>query len=173
MNIGLKLFFCIMSVGIGAYAGYIKSEQYKNRVRQLNDCELFLSRLKTYMSASRLSTGELFQALAQTDSLNRLVFVKAAASRLKEEPNFPLVFRECIEKSKPKLALKDEDYIPLLSLCELLGSYDTSEVINGIELSAELVRQSNNMADTACKTNGKLARSLGLLFGIAAAILII
>lgn len=169
----LKLFFCILAILVGGYVGVAKSAEYKNRVAELNDCELFLSRLKTYMTDSKLSTKELFISLAKADSLNKLTFIKSTALRLESEPNFPAAFKECIEASKKDLALKDEDYIPIINLCELLGSYDTQEVITGIDLSAELIKQSQKEAEFSHKTNGKLSRSLGILGGVAVAILIL
>ncbi len=169
----IKLFCCMLVIFIGAYAGFAKAHQYKDRVKQLSECELFLSRLKTYMGGSKASTKELFSNLAKTDSLSELVFIKNTSKRLEAEPNFPIVFTECIEASKTQLALKNEDYIPLLNLSELIGSYDTQEVLNGIELSRELIRESQKDAIEQSQTNGKLARSLGILSGIAVAILII
>lgn len=169
----LKLFCCILVIFFGGYIGFCAAAKYKNRVKQLSACELFLSRLKTYMSGSNASTQELFLSLANTDSLSELIFLKKTSKRLETEPNFPVVFSECMEESKGELALKNEDYIPLLSLAELLGSYDTQGVINGIELSRELIRQSQKDALEQSQTNGKLARSLGILGGIAVAILII
>lgn len=169
----LKLFCCLLVIFIGYYAGYVKSKQYKDRVKQLSSCELFLSRLKIYMNGSNASTKELFLNLSKTDSLSELVFIDDTSKRLEFEPNFPKVFSESIEKSKTKLALKNEDYIPLLNLSEVIGSYDTQSVINSIELSKELICQSQNDALEQSQTNGKLAQSLGILLGIAVAILII
>ncbi|MEG0692610.1 MAG: stage III sporulation protein AB [Oscillospiraceae bacterium] len=169
----IKLFCCLLVILIGSYAGFAKARQYKDRVKQLSECELFLSRLKTYIGGSNASTKQIFLNLANTDSLSELVFIKNTSIRLETEPNFPIVFTECVEQAKSELALKDEDYIPLLNLGELIGSYDTQGVLNGIELSKELIRQSQLDAIEQSQTNGKLARSLGVLAGIAVAILIL
>lgn len=169
----IKLFCCILVILVCSYAGFAKARQYKNRVKQLSECELFLSRLKTYIGGSKASTQQIFLNLANTDSLSRLSFIKSTSERLITEPNFPIVFTECIEQAKTELALKNEDYIPLINLSEIIGSYDTQGVLNGIEISKELIRQSQKDAVEQSQTNGKLARSLGVLSGIAIAILIL
>ena len=169
----IKICGSVLVILVCSYIGFSKSSQYKERVTQLTACELFLSRLKTYMGGSNDSTQKIFQNLANTDSLAELTFIKSTSDRLQYEPNFPLVFTECVEESKIRLALEEEDYIPLLNLSELIGSYDTQGVLNGIELSKDLIRQSQKLATEQSQINGKLARSLGILTGIAIAILIL
>ena len=75
--------------------------------------------------------------------------------------------------NRGELALTGEDYPPLLALSEVIGAYDAKAQSDAIGISRELLRENERQAREQSRTSGKLSRSLGLLGGIALAILVI
>lgn len=168
----LKLTAAVFFIFCGGYMGITKSKAYKKRIQQLELSELLFIRIKTYISSQRLTTAEIFSRLAATESLKELRFIALCFSRLKDSCDFPEIWRAAIDESKTELSLKDQDYIPIYQLAELLGSMDSDGIISGLELSLALLKQAKKEAIEDCETNGRLVRSLYTLSGVAAAILI-
>lgn len=169
----LKIFLCAVLVAAGAGVGILLSRSYQSRVRQLDKCDMFLSRLETSLGMEQLTTRELFVRLAQSESLAELDFIVNTASGLETNVVFPEVWRESLRRSRPALALREEDYRVLEQLSELVGAYDASTQTRGLEVTRALLRENADQALEQSRTSGKLSRSLGLLSGVAAAILIL
>lgn len=168
----LKLICCAAVIMLGGFIGFTKSNGYHKRIKELACCELLFSRMKICLSASQMPTKALFLDLSEQQGLKLLPFVEKTGKALSENPDFPTIWRREIEASRPLLALKTDDYRPILSLCDLIGSCDTAGVLEGIELAGSLLKQAQADAQCEYEKNGKLARSVGVLSGIAAAILV-
>lgn len=87
--------------------------------------------------------------------------------------NFPIVWQESLSECKQQLALEQDDYTALNQLTEVLGVYDAQAQLSGILVLETMMKQQLEEAIEQNKTMGKLYRSLGILSGIAAAILVI
>ena len=169
----LKLFCCLLLVSMGAGLGFLLSRRYSARVRQLEKCDAFLSRLETYLGMEKLTTREFFERLAESDSIAELTFLRRTAQGLAGEVNFPAVWTRSLAESRSELALDAEDYRPLAALTDLIGAYDAPAQQSGIEVSRALLRERLADAQEKYRQNGKLSQSLGFLGGAAAAILIL
>ncbi len=169
----LKLFTCLFLIAAGGGIGIAVSGKYHSRVRQLEKCDQLLSRLQTYLTGEKLTTREIFERLSQSDTLSELAFVGQTADALRTNVDFPSVWRECLTLNRGELALTGEDYPPLLALSEVIGAYDAKAQSDAIGISRELLRENERQAREQSRTSGKLSRSLGLLGGIALAILVI
>lgn len=169
----LKIAACILLILLGGGGGVFLSNRYGARVRQLEKCDLFLSRLGAYLGMEKLTTPELFSRLAESESLAELTFLDHTATELKEDVNFPRVWQKCLAECQPELALSGEDLRPLYGLGELIGAYDAQSQQEGIETTRTLIQEQLTAAQEQYRQNGRLSRSLGLLSGVAAAILIL
>lgn len=169
----LKLLLCLLLVGMGGGVGYALCRRYQARVRQLEKCDQMLSRMQSCLSVERLTTRELFEQAAKSESLAELTFLGETANALQTDVNFPEVWRVSLEKSRGQLALTAEDYLVLEGLSEVIGAYDAASQSEALELSRGLLRMNTEQAREQSRTNGKLSCSLGLLGGIALAILLL
>lgn len=169
----LKLTAGLAVILLGTAVGCLLSRRYQERVRQLEQCDVFLARLSACLGWERLTTRELFCRLAESESLAELSFVRRTAEGLREDVNFPSVWQKALSDSRRELALTGEDYRPLLSLTELIGAYDVSAQQDGIEAARLLLREQMGEAQEQYRQNGRLSRSMGMLSGIACAILLL
>ena len=169
----LKLILCAALIAAGAGGGVYLSRRYQARVRQLDQCALFLSRLQTNLGMEQLTTRELFARLAGSESLRELTFIGETAKGLETSVVFPEVWRQSLRASRGELALREDDYRLLDQLAELVGAFDAPTQLQGLEVTRQLLRENAEQALEQSRTSGKLSRSLGLLSGVAAAILIL
>lgn len=129
--------------------------------------------MEAYLSLERLTTREIFERLAASDTLRELCFLDGTARGLSEDVCFPCVWAQALEAAGPKLALHPEDYRPLRQLGDLVGAYDAATQRAGLETVRALLGERMEEARLEQQKNGRLARSLGTLAGVAAAVLIL
>lgn len=168
-----KIVACAAVVLLGAGCGWQVGRRYGLRVRQLEKCDLFLRRMEAYLSLERLTTREIFEHLADSEALRELVFLERTAGGLSEDVRFPGVWAQALKEAGPRLALNPEDYRPLVQLGDLVGAYDAATQQNGLETVRSLLEERLEDARRELHKNGRLARSLGTLAGVAAAVLIL
>lgn len=112
----------------------------------------------------------MFEELAEESSLP---FVQETAKLLPEDPCFPAVWSARLKAARASLSLREEDYRILEKLGDLLGSGDARGTAEGIGLLTAQLQDRYREAAEQARTDGKLLRSLGLLTGLAAAILLV
>ena len=168
-----KLILCPMLICIGCYIGFYISHRFQSRVKQLELCDLLFQRIKVYLEYEKTPTKTLINRLASSESFIELTFIKRCNEKLETNKNFPEVWKLSLDESKSELALTKEDYEPLKQLSEIIGAYDVEAQTSGITLLENIIKLSIADAVEQNKTTGKLYRSLGILAGIAAAILVI
>ena len=167
------LFLGLLFILLGGGSGFAVARKYFVRVRQLKLCSRFLSRLQTYLEFERLTTGELMAHALSGGGLDELGFLTDTAEQLKHNVNFPMIWKDSLEKNRSRLALLAEDYDVLLQLSDILGAYDAQTQQREIGSLQRRLQENQRQAGEQNSRNGRLARSLGLLGGIAAAILIV
>lgn len=167
------LLSALLLIGIGAAIGIGIARRYVARVRQLEKCDRFLSRLQAYLDYERLTTRELVGRAAAFDGMEELPFLQKTVEGLETEVNFPLVWQQSLKQSSRESALCPDDFETLAALGETLGAYDAAAQKNEINVLRSLLQEHQKQAQEQSQTNGKLARSLGVLGGITAALLIL
>ncbi|MEG2814197.1 MAG: stage III sporulation protein AB [Oscillospiraceae bacterium] len=103
--------------------------------------------------------------------MRELTFLKNVYENMQIEKNFPQIWKEQIDNSQ--INLFDGDKLLILSLGDILGSYELNSQIESIELQEKLLEEKINEAREKFLQLGKLYRSLGILLGIACGILIL
>lgn len=169
----LKLIICILLILIGSYIGFSMSKRFQNRIKQLELCDLLFQRIKVYLEYEKTPTKQLIQNLCENHSFEELIFLKKCSERLEDNINFPQAWEQGLEESKMQMALHKEDYEVLKQLCNILGAYEAQAQSNGISMLQKMIKIQQENAIEENKTTGKLYRSLGVLAGIALAILLI
>lgn len=172
-NSVLKIILCPVLICLCGYVGYILGKRFKNRVTQLELCELMLLKIKVYVECENIKTSEILRRLAESESLRPLTFIKLCNERLKENKNFPDMWCESLNSTKNELALKNDDYTLLKQLSEVIGSYDIDGVKNSIVVIMSEIKLRQKNAITENGTMGNLCKKLGVLTGLGVAIILI
>lgn len=155
------------------YIGLAKQYCYKNRVNQLLLCEKLLVNIKIIIKSGNAKTKNIFFLLSKNTSFNEFDFIRNTSLMLETNCDFPTVFREELQQSNGKLDLIETDYIPLYSLCDIIGSCETDEVISGLDFAIFSVKTLQNEAKESLETNGYLTGKLGFWIGLFICILIV
>ncbi|WMJ23021.1 stage III sporulation protein AB [Paludicola sp. MB14-C6] len=169
----LKIILCPFFIFVGAYVGFAFSKRFQKRVKQLDLLTIMLQRIRVYLEYEKTPTKLLISKLAESESLQELSFLRRCKDKMETNINFPIVWQESLSECKQQLALEQDDYTALNQLTEVLGVYDAQAQLSGILVLETMMKQQLEEAIEQNKTMGKLYRSLGILSGIAAAILVI
>lgn len=166
----ISLSLIIMSCG---YIGLAKQHCYKNRVTQLLLCEKLLINIKILIKSSNATTKTIFSLLAKNTCFDEFIFIKNTNKLLQENSDFPDIFNKELDKAYVNLDLKYEDLLPLYSLCNLIGSCDTEEVLQGLEYAIVSIKSLTEEAKTSLETSGYLSGKIGFWVGVFICILIV
>lgn len=166
-----KIILAFFSIIIGTVIGLLLSNSLKTRVEILKQYQIMLKRIKLYLSYENLQTYQIIKKLSDSQDFLKLIFLKGIYQKLEKEKNFPHIWKEEINNSQ--INLPDGDKILILSLGDILGSYELNSQIESIELQEKLLEEKISEAQEKFLQLGKLYRSLGVLFGIACGILIL
>lgn len=153
------------------YIGLAKQYSYKNRLNQLLLCEKLLVNMKAIIKSGN-KTKTLFNMLSKNKSFEELKFVKETSIMLEENKNFPQIFESQLNIACLQLDLLESDFLPLYSLCELIGSKETDDVIQGIDFAIINYKNLQEEAKKNLETTGYLTGKMGFLVGIFICIVI-
>lgn len=168
-----KLFALSLIVLCCGYIGLAKQHTYKNRLNQLLLCEKLLVNFKSIIKSGNATTKTIFSLLSKNKCFDEFTFIKSTSLMLLENSDFPTIFRNELDTASYKLDLLNSDLLPLYSLCDLIGSCDSDEVIQGIDFAILNLRNLQDEAEKSLETNGYLSGRLGFLIGVFICILIV
>lgn len=155
------------------YIGLAKQHCYKNRVNQLLLCEKLLVNIKSIIKSGNATTKTIFALLSKNPCFDELTFIKSTSLLLLENNDFPTIFREELDICAYRLDLSLTDLLPLYSLCDLIGSCETEEVLQGIDFAIINLKNLQDDAKKTLETTGYLSGKLGFLIGFLICILIV
>lgn len=169
----LKLMAILLIAGMGCAIGIAISKRFQQRIKQLLLCQSLLQQINAHLEYQKTPTRQLLQQLAESEQFHSLVFLKRCHEQLKLGESFSIAWTASLEQSKNELALKSADYEILEEISDVLGAYDAKVQTQAITLLSVRLKTQIEEAEEKYKTDGKLARTLGILGGIAAAILLL
>lgn len=159
------IFIIISGAGLGIFASHklrVHSE-YCAKVRT------FLCELDVLIRFSGDTLQALFDELSQRESLSGLAFPTDASRRMNAGESFPCAWKSAVLSDKNA----DEPLKRLLlSFGESLGTSDVCGQQKNILRAEEELLGIQKSADNEYSRKGRLYRSLGLLGGITAALLL-
>lgn len=165
----LKFIGLLMIIISGAGLGARASVSLKKNAEICVSVRTFLSELGILMKYSGDTLFSLFTELYERQSVQQLVFLNVLLSELTSGTDFPSAWRKAIYSDK-KLSAELSEI--LLSFGESLGTSGVEGQIMSIERTqAELSAIYENALEQH-RRKGRLYRSIGLLGGIAAALLL-
>ena len=143
------------------------SASLKRQVTYCNALRLFLEELGVLMRWNGDTLPVLIEILAERQTYAPLSFLKRI--RLEMHTSFSEAWRAAVEKEQK---LPEDLYSLLLSMGESLGTSDLEGQLSTLGQYLAQLEQIYQAAWAAYRTKGKLFRSMGLLGGMSAALLL-
>lgn len=131
-----------------------------------------LEELRVQIRYRALPVGELLEALCENPALRRLVFLPRVRELFARDRDLEPAWRQAVEELRGASGLREEDTPLLLAIGASLGKSDVEGQLAAIDLHAQLLTERLREASDEQAKKGKLYRSLGLLSGVALAILL-
>lgn len=162
----LGIIFIILSgAGIGAQA----SGKLKKKTEMCLSVGGFLRELSVIMKYSCDTLFILLSELSERESMKNLAFLFCTIDNMNKGLPFPAAWRESVERDK---ALDKELSEMLFSLGECLGTSDMEGQLMCIKRAEEELSAIYENALCQYRKKGRLYRSMGLLGGMTAALLL-
>lgn len=161
---------CLLPICFGIWYGMYKSNDLKNRVIILKQILSMTEKIQTYIKYERRSTKNILKALKEDENLQNLKFLKDLKI---SDNNIKMQFKTTVLDFAKTKRLKREDENIILSVGDILGSYDVNTQLNQFESLKINIKNTLQNAIKIYEENGKLYRSIGLLSGIFVAILLV
>ncbi len=158
---------------LGGICGCWISFRYRQRVQELCAVELFFSRICAELSLEQTATTDLFMKISRHSCAKMLWFVPRVADLLAQGGAFPKIFSDSIAEYQKTSAMTNEDFFILKKAGEIIGSYDLATQLSAISSLRKSTETQIEEAKQLVQTKGRTLRSVCILFGMAAAVLIV
>lgn len=158
----------VVAVATGALVGFYSSFRLKRRTKKLTDCILLLSAFMVEVRYSNCTVKEMIVRCAENKQFSELLFLKRLSECSEGE-----IKREWRIAIKEEAHLLDEDKEALIGVGNALGETDKQGQLLSLEQFSELLRHRLDESESDYLKKGRMYRSVGLLGGIAAGIVII
>lgn len=159
------IFIIICGAGIGAKA----SGDLKKRSDMCLCVKTFLSELSILMKYSGDTLFNLISELAERESISKLTFLSDVINSMLDGTNFPYSWKNALSNDKN---LCPELKELLFTLGESLGTSDIDGQLVSIERAEKELLAIYENALSIYRKKGKLYRSIGILGGMTAALLL-
>lgn len=166
----LKLMGFICFVSAGAVVGITKSTQLKTMRDSCREiCEMLIQ-VSIMIRHRGLDVYEIFNEILSSGGYRCLMFLNKLPDKYRPGENFHEIWRDAVSSDK---TIGDEEKQQLLSFGENLGTSDIEGQLMSIESVIELIKQIEQKRNEEYYRKGRLYRSVGLLFGVIAGIMVV
>lgn len=164
---------CLVIMGCG-YLGIVFASRFDTGIKQLSEfiSALRLLEFEITMNNSVLSDAMVSVAGSQNGIVRR-IFIDVSdelRNRVGKKPDE--IWTTVIEKYKPKLCLKDNDYSAFQEFFVCLGGGTRPEEAGNIKIICEKLRLAEEEAIETKAKNSKLYKSFGFVGGILITVLL-
>lgn len=165
----IKLIGIICIVVCGAGIGAIVSGNLKKQAELCVSVRTFLSELGILMKYRGDTLYDLISELSERQRVQELTFLVCVTENMSDGMSFPCAWQKALSEDK---ILSCELMDLLISFGESLGTSDINGQLMCIERAEEELSVIYENALSQCRRKGKLYRSMGLLGGMTAALLL-
>ena len=167
----IKIIGVALIVLCGVGAGFYFSAKLSNRVAALQKFTVLIKDISTQIRYRSQSLDQLFKSLDR-EEYERLSFIKKVADNIKSPHDAPqMVWENAVEKYAATDGFNKKDIELLLQFGAGLGKTDLDGQINHIAMHEIFFDKQLEEAEAEFKNKGKLYLTLGIISGLAAAIL--
>lgn len=165
----MNIFLSLLMAALGTAAGMYFSFRLKEREKVMSEVMLLIKELSVQIRYTNSEIGEMLRAAAHNKAYERLMFVVSCGD-MESGGNFHGKWNEGVN-NQPYLTLRDREV--LTALGDRLGETDCDGQLSFLEMTEEMIRRQREQAAADYSNKGKLYRSVGILCGLAAGIMII
>lgn len=167
----LKLIGTIVLIFSTSMVGIYFSGCLSERVRILNAVKLMLEELSIQIRFRGLTVTELVQELMENSALNECTFLLSVEENLIAVKSFSRAWELSVDGWNTR-GIKASDRELLKGIGGFLGNSDIDGQLSSLELSKEKLSVLQREATEQCEKRGRLYRSLGVLSGAFAAVML-
>lgn len=171
----IKEMGCLIIVAASTIAGFMYSEKFKKRVKQLNEFERAINQLQDEIEYTHTHLPEAFNNIAEK-SENPINKVFSKVSNLLYEGEAESVydaFEKSIKDKKFELNLDEDDINVILDLSKTLGNSDIDGHKRMFSLVRNNLKKRISIAEVSMNKNVKMYRYLGFTIGAMLVIVLI
>jgi len=171
----LKMAGIVLIVSASAFLGYFLSLECRNRPQQLRELQSLLSMFENQICYLSDILTEAFTRVYKSSSTSVGEFFGQTVEYIKNHPgtNASLAWETAVKENMHKTALNSEDKEILLAFGKILGSSDIEGQVKNIRLTVSQLKTQEEKAERNRMKYEHMYRNLGLLGGVALAILLV
>lgn len=147
--------------------------RYVKKTELISDILLVISVIHTRLRYDCLPVPDLLRVLASTDKLKNLRFIRECLEMLQSGEPFPTAWKNAVESDSELCMMLDNCKSNLIQLGEDMGTTDVEGQLACCEYYRQIFEKELADREENSKKYSKLFPSLGVMLGIAAAIMII
>ena len=165
----MNLFLSAVTVLFGTAAGVWFSKRLKERERFMSSVILLIKELTVQIKYTNTEIGWMLKNASQNEAYQALLFVTACSS-IGENGDFHPLWNDGVKK-QPYLTPADREL--LFALGDRLGETDLDGQLSFLELTCEMLKKQQQEASENYRRKGRMYRSVGVLCGLAAGIMVL
>lgn len=169
----IKIIGCIIIVLACSGLGFMLAARYKMRVLELRSIKMSLQILETEIAYSNTPLPDAFYMVSTKSSAPvNTIFVQMSTS-LKEKNHSTVgeAFSKTIDEIREKMSITNEDIDILKSFGNSLGCSDTDGQIKNFNMAIKQLENQELKAEESRLKNERMYKNLGILAGLAIAII--
>lgn len=155
-----------------ALVGRMFSMRIKERVKTLEKFRLMLKLMQTEIEYVNMPTYEMLKNASERQELSDLFFINDCLMLIDSGNPFDLSWSQSIQKTKPP-ELENDDIQLILSFGKSLGTTDRDGQLSLCGMYEELIVKKAQEAQAKAKSHAALYSKLGIICGVALAIILI
>ena len=163
-------------IGIGAIVlcstmtGMYMSSMLSQKVSALEDCISLMGFFAERLRFLRPSTASLIESASEMDQFSRLNFLTYCSGEMRRGVAFPVAWRLALAKNPGSIGAQIELIEPL---ADTLGSTGLDNQLSSLSFTRTLLEERLSAARDHRDKSSKMYRSMGILCGIALAIILL
>ena len=165
----MNVFLSAITVLFGAAAGIWFSKRLKERERFISSVILLISELTVQIKYTNTEIGAMLKTASRNEAYQALLFVTSCAD-ISENGDFHPLWNDGVKK-QPYLTPADREL--LFALGDRLGATDLDGQLSFLELTCEMLKKQQQEASENYRKKGRMYRSVGVLCGLAAGIMVL
>lgn len=175
MLLSIKFVLLLTIVCVSTFIGYILSNKYSHRVKELQELITALELFETRINYTYDTIPDCFRYISTYINGNIGNIFSKTADILENENDKSTgdCFKNVLDEERFMLNLKDVDIEILKGLSVSLGQIDLDSQIKNIKLIIHTLNNSLEQAEDEKMKNFKLYRNMGLLTGLVLMIILI
>jgi len=171
--IALRIALALVVAVAGYEVGCLFADRLRHRVQELDEWQAFLGLLASDVAYSALALPEALAAAQKSLNGPARELAQRLSSRLEGHVRLAEVWREELERLRPRSCLMPDDLQPLLELGDALGRYGREEHRAHFAHCQERLAVQRRQALEADERGRRLWRTIGAAAGMAVALLLV